>query len=161
VYLVLQEIGIQAKDALLVLNKIDRLPGPSSWNAIVSRYPNAIPISAKKRLGFEPFSYRVSDALSRTFRNVDVETGLDNGRLMAYLAAHGEILSKRYGEERVTVHCRIPQKYLGRIQGDGTVVRVHGEGAGDLRSAVSAGSETRAERTDVEAQDAAVIEEVA
>jgi len=130
VYLVLQEIGIQAKDTLLVLNKIDRLPGPSAWNAIVSRYPHAIPISAKTRLGFDQFSYRVSDALSRTFRDVDVETGVDNGRLMAYLAAHGEILSKRFGEQRVIVHCRIPQKYLGRIQGDGAVVRVRDGGSG-------------------------------
>lgn len=126
VYLVLQEIGIQAKDTLLVLNKIDRLPEPSAWNAILSRYPHAIPLSAKTRRGFEQFSYRVSDALSRTFRDVDVETRVDDGRLMAYLAAHGEILSKRYGDERVTVHCRIPQKYLGRIQGDGVVVRGHG-----------------------------------
>jgi len=130
VYLVLQEIGIQAKDTLLVLNKIDRLPGPSAWNAILSRYPHAIPISAKTRRGFEQFSFLVSDALSRTFRDVDVETSVDDGRLMAYLAAHGEILSKRYGEQRVTVHCRIPQKYLGRIQGDGIVVRGHGTGSG-------------------------------
>ncbi len=123
VYLVLQEIGIQEKDTLLVLNKIDQLPSPAHVNALLNRYPAAIPISAKKQLGFERLSYRVSDALSSTFRDLDVETRVDNGRLMAYLAAHGEVLSQRFDEQRVTIHCRIPQKYLGRIAGPGTVVR--------------------------------------
>ena len=40
---------------------------------------------------------------------------VSNGKLMAYLAAHGEVLSQRYHENRVLIHCRIPQKHLGRI----------------------------------------------
>ena len=128
VYLVLQEIGIQEKDTLLVLNKIDHLPSPSHGNALLNRYPEAIPISAKKRLGFEQLSYRVSDALSSTFRDIDVETRVDNGRLMAYLAAHGEVLSQRFDDQRVIIHCRIPQKYLGRIAGVDTVVRARDAG---------------------------------
>jgi GTP-binding protein HflX len=148
VYLVLQEIGIQEKDTLLVLNKIDQLPSPAHGNALLNRYPSAIPISAKKHLGFDQLAYRVSDALSRTFRDIDVETRVDNGRLMAYLAAHGEVLSKRFGEERVVIHCRIPQKYLGRIPDADTVVRARDE--------ASAG------RTgDADAEDAAAMEGVA
>jgi GTP-binding protein HflX len=122
VYAVLQEIGIEEKDTLLVVNKIDCLPATNNLNAFLNRYPNAIPISAKKRLGFGDLAYRVSDALSRSFRDLDVETGVDNGRLLAYLSAHGEVLSKRYDGQRVTVHCRIPQKYLGRINGPDTVI---------------------------------------
>ena len=41
----------------------------------------------------------VSEALSRSFLDVDVETGVDNGRLLAYLAAHGEVLSKQYHDD--------------------------------------------------------------
>ena len=67
----------------------------------------------------------VSEALSRTFRDVDVEMSVENGRVMAYLAAHGEVLSKKYHDTRVTVHCRIPQQYLGRIEEDGIVVQPH------------------------------------
>ena len=35
--------------------------------------------------------------------------------MLAYLSAKGEVVSTHYNEETVTVHCRIPQKYLGRI----------------------------------------------
>jgi GTP-binding protein HflX len=134
VYTVLQEIGIEEKDTLLILNKIDCLPAKSELNVILNRYPNAIPISARKRLGFEQLAFRVSDALSRHFRDVDVETGVENGRLVAFLAKHGEVLSQRYEGDRVVIHCRIPQKYLGRIEDRETVIRPH-QAAGQPESA--------------------------
>jgi GTP-binding protein HflX len=124
---VLEELGIEAKDTLLVLNKIDALEDPSRLDGILNRYKNAVPISARSRAGFEHFALAVSDALSRSFLDLDVETGVENGRLMAYLAAHGEILSRRYDGERVILHCKLAQKYLGRIHEAGTQIRPHME----------------------------------
>ena len=49
----------------------------------------------------------VSDALSENFLDVDVEMDVSNGKLMAYLAAHGDVLSKRYEDDRAFIHCRI------------------------------------------------------
>jgi len=123
VYSVLEEIGIEEKDALLVVNKIDLVASKSTADGILNRYPNAIPISAKDQVGFEQLAFRVSDALSRSFRDVDVETSVGNGKLMAYLANHGEVLSKRYDGVRAIIHCRLPQKYLGRINDPDTTIR--------------------------------------
>jgi len=123
VYAVLQEIGIEEKDTLLVLNKTDLLPMAGNLNAVLTRYPNAIPISARSGSGLDKLAFRVSDALSQTFRDVEVETGVDNGRLMAFLAAHGEVLSKRCDGLRMVLHCRIAQKHLGRITDRDTVIR--------------------------------------
>ena len=58
-------------------------------DGLLHRYPNAIPISARTGVGVPQLATAVSEALSRTFGDVDVEFGIDNGRLMAYLAAHG------------------------------------------------------------------------
>ncbi len=125
VFHVLEDLGIDEKDALLVLNKTDRLPSEALLQKILARYPNAIPISAATRQGLDKFALAVSDALSKTFRDVDIETGVDNGKLMAYMAAHGENLSRRYNEARVVIHCRMPEKFLGRINEQGTDVRPH------------------------------------
>lgn len=124
VYAVLEEIGIEEKHTLLVINKIDLVASASTLSGILNRYPNAIPISAEQRTGFEQLAHRVSDALSQTFRDVDVETSIENGRLMAYLANYGEVLSKRYEDGRAIIHCRIPQKYLGRINDPDTTIRL-------------------------------------
>jgi GTP-binding protein HflX len=127
-YRVLEEVGIQAKDTLLVLNKADALDGPARLEGLLRRYPNAIPLSARTGLGIPRLVTAVSDALSRAFLDVDVEMGVENGRALAYLAAHGEILSKQYHDSKVLVHCRIPQYYYGRMERDGITVQVRTNG---------------------------------
>jgi GTP-binding protein HflX len=124
---VLQEIGIQQKDTLLVLNKTDSLHATHSLDAALRRYPAAVPISARTGHGLDQLTWAVSDALSRSFREVDVEMGVENGKWLAYLARHGEILSKQYQGTRVTVHCRLPQKYVGRIPRSEASVRILSE----------------------------------
>jgi GTPase len=125
VYGVLEEIGLQRKDMLLVVNKIDALPDRLRLDGIMSRYPGAVPISAKTGFGLAHLATAVSDALSRSFLDIDIELGVDNGRLMAYLAANGEVLSKQYRDSRVVIHCRIPAHHLGRIEEDSISVRPH------------------------------------
>jgi len=52
-----------------------------------------------------------------------------NGKLLAYLAAKGEIISTQYSEDQVTVHCKLPQKYLGRIDPTDVIVTPHNPSA--------------------------------
>ena len=125
-YHVLEEIGIEAKDTLLVLNKVDSLEDRARIDGLLNRYPHGIPISARSGEGLDALAMAVSDALSRSFVNVDVETGVENGRLMAYLAAKGEVFSKTFTNSHVVIHCRIPQGLLGKLKRDGVAVRPHG-----------------------------------
>lgn len=142
VYEVLKELGIEEKSTLLVLNKVDALEAPAQVESVRSRYPNAVLISARQRRGLDELAHAVSDALSASFLDLDIELGAENGRLMAYLAAHGEVLSKRYQDERVTIHCRLPKKHLGRISEPGVVVREHVKTAqpAESRSDASSGA---------------------
>jgi GTP-binding protein HflX len=123
VYTVLEEIGIEEKQTLLVLNKIDRLQSKHHLASILRRYPHAVEVSATTGQGFDDLHTAVSDALSRSFCNVEIESSVGNGRLMAFLAAHGEVLSSHYTETRVIVRCRIPKKFLGQINDPDTVIR--------------------------------------
>ncbi len=129
VFDVLEEIGIEAKDTLLVVNKIDAAPNPATVDAIMRRYPNAVPVSARSGAGLEQLAIVVSDALSRSFQDVEIETSVSNGRLLAYLAARGEVLSRRFDGTRVFVHCRMPQKFLGKINDPDTVIGLRARAA--------------------------------
>jgi GTP-binding protein HflX len=62
--------------------------------------------------------------------DLDVETPVDNGRLLSYLAAHGEVLSRRYHDSQVVVHCRLSPRHLGRLHDDRAVIRPHSNGNG-------------------------------
>jgi GTP-binding protein HflX len=126
VYQVLEELGIREKDTLLVLNQIDAIEEPSTLDVLKQRYPSAIPISARTGQGLTRLAAAVSDALTQHFLDVDVETDVANGRLLAYLAKHGEILSRTYADDRVSVHCRMPRKYLAPIPADEVRIRIRG-----------------------------------
>tara|TARA_B100000945_G_scaffold320147_1_gene329291 strand:+ start:1579 stop:2907 length:1329 start_codon:yes stop_codon:yes gene_type:complete len=127
VYEVLEEIGIEEKDTLLVINKVDQIQDTHQLDLILNRYPNAVAISAVTREGFESLAMAVSDALSRSFLDLMVETGVGNGRLMAFIAARGEILSTRYSETKVVIHCRLPEKYAGQIDRSQATVKLRNE----------------------------------
>lgn len=125
VYAVLQELGIEEKQTLLILNKADRLSDAAELAKITNRYPNAVSISAKTGEGLERLHEAVSEALSRSFLDLDVETSVANGKLLAYLSAHGEVLSKDYEEDRVVIHVRMPARHVGPVFGPGNIVRHH------------------------------------
>ncbi|HZZ70813.1 MAG TPA: GTPase HflX [Pirellulales bacterium] len=139
VYAVLEELDIEAKDTLLVLNKMDAVKEPGELDQLQHHYPHALAISARSGGGLSQLTSAVSQALTRDFLDVDVETGVENGRLLAYLAAHGEVLSKRFSDERVVVHCRIPRHYLAKLHEKDTTIsehpvngRAHGEATLEL-----------------------------
>jgi GTP-binding protein HflX len=125
VYRVFEELGIQEKDTLLVLNKVDALADRTRLDGLFNRYPNAAAISAHSGQGLNQLAATVSEMLSRDFLDVDVETTVGNGRLLAYLAAKGEVLSKQFSESRVVVHCRIAQRHLSQLHEAETTVRAH------------------------------------
>lgn len=129
VHRVIEELGIDSKDALLVLNKIDSVEDRALLDGLFNRYPAAIPVSARRRQGLSQLATAVSDALSREFLDLDVETDVGNGRLLAYLAAHGEVISRQFTENRVTVHCRLPAQFAHRVSSEGGVARPHRDGA--------------------------------
>ncbi len=108
-YRVLEDIGLESKDIVLVLNKTDALAERAPLDALLHRYPHAIPISARTSEGVARLTAAVSEALTRGFTDLDVDMAVGNGRLMAYLAAHGEVLAKTYHDSRAVVHCRIAQ----------------------------------------------------
>jgi len=124
VFNVLTELGIREKDTLLVLNKIDAL-SPDTLYVLREKYPGAIPISARCSVGLEKLTAAVSDALSKEFLELTVEMSVANGRLASLLAKEGEVLSKQYADETVSVHCRVPQHLYGLLRRERDIT-IHG-----------------------------------
>ncbi|WP_442481670.1 GTPase HflX [Aeoliella sp. SH292] len=123
VYTVLEELGIEQKDTLLVLNKVDRVADPAELTKLVERYPSAVTVSAVTGDGMDQLTRAVSEMLTVNFVDADVEMAIDNGRLAAFIAQHGEILSRTHHGDRTTIHCRMPRKYLGRISDTEATIR--------------------------------------
>jgi len=129
VYSVLKELGIEEKDTLLVLNKIDAIGNPAVLNRVLDRYPNAIPVSARSKKGLTALIEAVGDALGREFLDIEVDVDPADGRLLAYLSAKGEVLSRECSETLITVHVRMPTGAMGPVQKSAIAIRPAGSTA--------------------------------
>ncbi len=129
VYKVLEELDIEEKDTILVLNQIDKISEPGTLDVLLQRFPSAIPVSARTSEGLSQLAAAVSEALTHHFVEVDVEMDIGNGRLLASLAKNTEILSRTYTDGKVSVHCRVPRKFLGQIPSGEAIVKLRRNGA--------------------------------
>lgn len=124
VYQVLKEIGIQEKDTLLAVNKIDAPGAQERLAAIHNRYPNMIGISAKTGEGITNLALAVSNTLTHEFVELDIRIPASDGKTPAMLVSVGEVISKHYDDEVLTMHVRISARHAGRLIGAGHDVRV-------------------------------------
>jgi GTP-binding protein HflX len=120
---ILKELGCDQKPSLLVLNKVDRLPDRSYLDVLMQHHPRAVAISAATGAGIDSLRDAVIEMISADFTEAEIETNAANGKVLAYLGAHAEILRQRFHDNLVTVHCSIPRHLLHHIQGPDVRVR--------------------------------------
>jgi len=140
VYTVLEELKIEAKDTLLVLNKIDLVDSPLTLNRVLDRYPNAIPVSAKGGKGLAMLTEMVGEALGREFLDLQIEVDHSDGRLLAYLSSKGEVLSRRFDDHSTVVHVRMPVGAMGPVYRTAIAVTPVGGSAGMDRTSADGNS---------------------
>jgi GTP-binding protein HflX len=124
---VLDELGLADHPTLLVLNKADRVPDRSFLDVLRSHHRDSVCISAVRGEGLNELAEAVRGALLDRALDAEVETGVGNGRVLAYLAQHAQIRNRTYDEDRVLLDCRIPRRCLDFLCEHGASVRTNGE----------------------------------
>jgi GTPase len=124
---VLAELGLADYPTILVLNKADRVPDRSFLDVLKAHHSDSIAISAAGREGLERLEQAVREALHERALEAEVETGVENGRVLAYLAQHAQIRDRSYQDDRVVVHCRLLPRCLDFLNEHGAQVRYNGQ----------------------------------
>jgi GTP-binding protein HflX len=124
---VLDELGLADHPTLLVLNKVDKVPDRSFLDVLKAHHDESIAISASGRLGLERLEQAVREILHEQALDAEVETGVANGRVLAYLAQHAQIRDEHYDDDRVSLRCRLPRRCLDFLNEHGALVRTNGQ----------------------------------
>ncbi len=124
---VLEELELADHPTILVLNKADRVPDRSFLDVLRSHHRDSVAISAAKGEGLDDLERAVRESLLDRALDAEVETGVGNGRVLAYLAQHAQIQTRTYDEDRVLLQCRIPRRCLDFLSENGACVRQNGE----------------------------------
>jgi GTP-binding protein HflX len=123
---VLSELGLEDHPTLLVLNKSDKVPDRSYLDVLKAHHAESVAISAARGEGLDRLEAAVREALSDRALEAEVETGVANGRVLAYLAQHAQIHDRTYDDDRVRLHCHLPRRCLEFLLEHG--VDVHSNG---------------------------------
>ena len=123
---VLEELGLRDHPTILVLNKADRVPDRSFLDILKAHHDESIVVSASTGDGLDRLEQAVREALNEHALDAQVETGVGNGRVLAYLSRHAMIRDRSYNDGRVTLDCRIPRRCLGYLAEHGVEVRTDG-----------------------------------
>lgn len=124
---VLEEIGVEIRDFILVLNKIDAVEDRELVDMLRAKYAHSVTISAKTGQGLDKLASLVAERLGNGVVEAEIETSVGNGRLFAWLAEHAEVTDRQYHDSRVTMYCRLPRNQLWKLKGDDITVRTPAE----------------------------------
>lgn len=122
-YKVLEEIGVDCSNLLLVLNKVDQVEDQSMIDVLRRHYEDTITISAATGQGIDKLSQIVADRLSGGFVTVEIETSSGNGKLLSWLTQHAQELDRTYTDEtsaRVKLKCRMAKQYVDSMDVEDT-----------------------------------------
>jgi GTP-binding protein HflX len=124
---VLAELGLEDHPTLLVLNKADKVPDRSYLDVLKAHHRDSVAISAALGEGLDRLEAAVRDALGQRALEAEVEIGVANGRILAYLAQHAQIHDRTYDDDRVRLQCRLPRRCLEFLTEHGVDVRANGQ----------------------------------
>jgi GTP-binding protein HflX len=124
---VLDELGLAEHPTILVLNKADRVPDRSFLDVLRAHHRDSVTISAAAGDGLDRLEQAVRESLHERALDAEVETGVGNGRVLAYLAQHAQIHGRTYDDDRVLLQCRLPRRCLDFLSENGARVRTDGE----------------------------------
>ncbi len=127
---VLEELDLRDHPTILVLNKTDRVPDRSYLDVLHAHHDESIDVSAATGFGLDRLEQAVREALNAHSLDAEVETGVGDGRVLAYLSRYALIRGRHYDNGRVTVDCRLPRHCLGFLTEHGVQVRSNGQRLG-------------------------------
>ena len=121
---VLDELGCDRENVLLVLNKTDRITDPAVRTVLSRQYGQAAFVSARTGLGADELIAQVAERAGGTPLRVILEADCTNGRLMQYIARHGEVHSESYSGTTARIEAAMPEESLRGLGAFGQAVRV-------------------------------------
>jgi GTP-binding protein HflX len=112
---VLADIGAAGLPELLVLNKIDRVPG-SARARLARRFPGSIAVSGLTGEGVEGVLEAAGEALPHPAVEVTLLVPFGREDVTARLYREGEVLETSAGEAGTTVRARVDERALASIR---------------------------------------------
>lgn len=112
---VLAELGADEKRVVVVLNKIDRIEGPSVLNGLRAEFPGASEVSALSGEGLGGLALRFTDFLADRVRKVVYRIPQARGDLSGLIHREGKVLDTEYEGNDILLTAIVPKSLEGQL----------------------------------------------
>lgn len=113
---VLQQIGAESIERILVFNKIDAME-PAIRERVARTHPDAVMVSALTGEGIGELTERIAQAAAARDSLFDVIIPYDRGDLVAFAHRHGRIVSEEHREEGTHLRFYLTAEHGHRFEG--------------------------------------------
>ena len=120
----LSEIGATQQPRLLIINKIDRLESGADELLWLSRFPDAVLVSAAKGEGLDLLTERVREEVIGPVQDMFLSLPISAGKSIDFLEKRAEVRDREYGDDRVTFDVCIGRRQLEQLRSIGEDLRV-------------------------------------
>jgi GTP-binding protein HflX len=113
---VLEELGCAGHRTLVLLNKIDAADDEAAIQVLRHNLPDSLAVSARTGAGLPDLVERVRELVAGPPRRVRVQLSVADGRAIAFLEQHAEVLDRRYHDRMVEMEVVLGTAILSRLQ---------------------------------------------
>jgi GTP-binding protein HflX len=108
----LKEIKADHIPVITVLNKTDKINSEEELQAILALFPEAIPISALKKIGLDVLLAKIEKELFEAFEPIEVFLPYNQGALTSQFHQTGQIDFIEHGRKEIHIIGKLPVRYL-------------------------------------------------
>jgi GTP-binding protein HflX len=122
---VLLDLGLHEQPVLLVFNKTDLLDEEvllQLQERVLGLVPNAIFVNTTSDGGLDPLRRALRHAVRARRPVAEVRMSTGDGRMLAEIHAHGEVLEQRTEGDQLVVRARLPERLRGRLEQAGAKI---------------------------------------
>lgn len=112
----LEELGAQAKPAILVFNKIDRLPDRNTIADLTRRYPDAVCIAAARGINLRGLTTALTGRLEADVLVEEITIPQSAYGVISKIHEMAEVLEKNYDGDTITVRFRMNRRNAARLK---------------------------------------------
>ena len=112
---VLKELECDKKPLIMVLNKVDALKDSSIITFFQSKYDKVVSVSALTGNGLEKLKQEMVSFANRGVTEIKLECNAGNGKLLAYIYEHSQVLDRTFINSGVNFHILINEKNLSKL----------------------------------------------
>ena len=116
---VLLDLGLHEQPVLLVFNKTDLLDEAALLHLqerVLSLVPSAVFVNTTTDDALDPLRRALRHAVRARRPLAEVWMSSSDGRMLAEIHAHGEVLDQRTEGDQLVVRARLPEKLRGRLE---------------------------------------------